>query len=89
MEIKTMMLTQITLMNLSRRQRIAAEMSMAEYEREIKRRLWTRRLKTAGEIFGSIFAFLSIVALIWAFIALTPTQRSAEADLVAVQMEAR
>lgn len=84
-----MTLTQITLMKLSRRQRTAAEMSMAEYERKIKRRLWTRRLKAAGKILSDIFAFLGIVALIWAVVALTPAQRSAEADLAAAEMEVR
>jgi hypothetical protein len=89
MEIKDMTLTQITLMNLPLRQRTAAEMSIAEYEREIKRRLWTRRLKAAGEIAGGTFTILAFVALMWAFAALTPAQRSAEADLAAAEMQVR
>ena len=80
MEIKDMTLTQITLMNLPPRQRTVAEMSISEYEREIKRRLWTRRLKAAGETIGSIIIMAVFVALIAAFIALTPPQMSAEAD---------
>jgi hypothetical protein len=89
MEIKDMTLTQITLMNLSPRQRTAAEMSMAQYEREIKRRLWTRRLKAAGNLAGGVITLLAFAAIMWAFAALTPAQRSAEADLAATEMEVR
>lgn len=84
-----MTLTQITLMHLPPCQRTAAEMSIAEYEREIKRRLWTRRLKTAARIAGDVFSLLTFATLIWAFIWLTPAQRSAEADFAAEQMEVR
>jgi hypothetical protein len=84
MEIKDMTLTQITLMNLSPRQRTAAEMSISECEREIK-----RRLKAAGEITGGVITLLAFAALMWAFAALTPAQRSAEADLAATEMEVR
>lgn len=34
--------------------REAAYKSLAEYERQIMRRLWTRRLKALGEAFGVI-----------------------------------
>lgn len=84
-----MTLTQITLMHLSPRQRTAAQMSIAEYEREIKRQLWTSRLKTAGEIVGGVLTLLAFAALMWAFAELTPEQRSAEADLAAAEMEVR
>lgn len=84
-----MTLTQITMMHLPLRQRTAAEMSMAQYEREIKRRLWTRRLKAAGEITGGVITLLAFAALMWAFAAITPAQRSAEADLAAAEMEVR
>lgn len=83
-----MTLTQITLMHLPLRERTAAEMSISEYEREIKRRLWTRRLKAAGETIGSIIIMAAFTALIAAFIALTPEQRSAEADLAAADLAA-
>jgi hypothetical protein len=89
MEIKDMTLTQITLMHLPLRQRTAAEMSIAEYEREITRRLWTRRLNTAGKIAGGTITILAFLALMWAFAALTPAQMSAEADLAAAEMEVR
>lgn len=84
-----MTFTQITLMHLPPRQRTAAEMSIAQYEREIKRRLWTRRLKAVGEITGGVFTLLAFAALMWAFAALTPAQMSAEADLAAAEMEVR
>lgn len=80
-----MTFTQITLMHLPLRQRKAAEMSMAKYEREIKRQLWTSRLKAAGEIVGGVLTLLAFAALMWAFIALTPAQMSAEADLAAAE----
>lgn len=84
-----MTFTQITLMHLPPLQRKAAEMSMSQYEREIKRRLWTRRLKAAGEITGGVLTILAFAALMCAFAALTPAQMSAEADLAAAEMEVR
>jgi hypothetical protein len=82
-----MTLTQITLMHLPLSRRTAAEMSLARYERVIRRRLWTRRLKAAGEIAGCVITLLALASLMWAFAALTPPQMSAEADLAAAEIE--
>lgn len=61
----------------------------AKYEREISRRLWRRRLKKFRDIAVAIVMAAMLALLVTLYLALTPSQRSAEADIVAVQMEAR
>ena len=61
----------------------------AKYEREISRRLWRRRLKKFRDIAVAIVMAAMLALLVTLYLALTPSQRSAEADIVAVQMESR
>ncbi len=80
-----MNLTQITLMNLPLNQRKAAQMSLKEYEREIRRRIWQRRLKTVFEAVGAIATIALAAALFAAMVYLTPEQMSAECDALTAE----
>lgn len=59
-----MTLTDIILrdMTINKREaaREAAYKSLADYERAITRRLWTRRLKAFGEAFGAVLFFAGL-----------------------------
>jgi len=62
-------------------------MTMREYDRMVLRRLWRRRLRAAGEFVGGVVTMGLFALLAWAFIWLTPPQRSAEADWFDYQMQ--
>lgn len=67
--------------------REVCKMDSAEYDAEVSRRLWRRRLSVLGEI-GGIVALAGLIAL---FCLATPPQRSAECDMqyhIAEQAEA-
>lgn len=61
-------------------------MTMREYDREVMRRLWRRRLRAAGEFVGGVAAAGLFALLAWAFVWLTPPQGSAECEFWAEQM---
>jgi hypothetical protein len=67
-------------MNLPLNQKKAAQMSLKEYERGIRRRIWQRRLNTAFETIGAIVTVVLAAALFAAMVYLTPEQMSAECD---------
>lgn len=56
------------------------EMTSDEYDCAVKRRLWRRRARAFGETAGAALTLILFALLAWLFLAMTPEQRSAEAD---------
>ena len=70
-----------------RRQR--REDAMREYDREIRRRLWRRRFRAAGEVVGGVLVLAMFALAAWLFLAATPDQFSAECEALRAEMEAQ
>lgn len=70
-----------------RRQR--REEEMREDDREIGRRLWRRRLRTAGEVVAGVLALALLALVAWLFLAATPDQFSAECEALRAELEAQ
>lgn len=56
------------------------EMTGDEYDRAVTRRLWRRRARAVGEAAGAVITLLLLALEALLFLAMTPEQRSAEAD---------
>lgn len=70
-----------------RRQR--REDAMREYDREVRRRLWCRRLRAAGEAVAGVLVLAAFALLAWMFLAATPDQSSAECEALRAELEAQ
>lgn len=57
-----------------------SEITMEEYDGEVTRRLWRRRLLAAGRIAANALALAAALALAWCMVFLTPPQMSGEYD---------
>ena len=57
--------------------------TLEEFDREVNRRLWRRRIKAAGEVLGTLAFLLLAVAAFALYLAATPDQMSAEYDYAA------
>lgn len=56
------------------------EMTMEEYDGEVTRRLWRRRLLAASKFAIDALALAAVLALAWCLVFLTPPQMSGEYD---------
>ena len=57
------------------------------YDQEISRRLWRRRLRSAGAILGDLAFFALAILLAWLYLVVTPDQLSAECESLRAEME--
>ena len=64
-------------------------MSLEEYDREIRRRLWRRRFRAAGEVAGGVLTLAMFALVAWLFLAATPDQYSAECEALRAELEAQ
>lgn len=56
------------------------EMTMEEYDGEVTRQPWRRRLLAAGKFAADALALAAALALAWCLVFLTPPQMSGEYD---------
>lgn len=64
-------------------------LSLEDYDREIRRRLWRRRLEVAGEIVAGVFTLALLTLAAWLFLVATPDQCSAECEALRAELEAQ
>lgn len=57
---------------------------MTEHERELSKKIRRENIK---EIIGCVILVPLIIFLVWVFLVVTPDQRSAEADMAALEMQ--
>ena len=74
-------------MTLEEWDRQLSGLSLEEYDREVRRRAWRRRLRAAGEIAAGVLALAMFALLAWLFLAATPDQFSAECEALRAEME--
>ena len=88
MTIDEIMLRDIADEKRKRRERREAEERAGDYDAEVSRRLWRRRLKCICEIFFGVITLALFALLLWILLVATPCQMSAECDLARAEMEA-
>jgi hypothetical protein len=60
--------------------------TLEDYDREICRRLWSRRFRAMGEIAGEVLILLAAALIGWAYLAATPDQLCGENDWTAAEV---
>lgn len=66
-----------------------SEMTLEEFNREIRRRLWRKRLEAAGEVVSGVLALALLALAAWLFLVATPDQCSAECEALRAELEAQ